>query len=75
MRWRHYKIARERMVREQLYDRGIRDPRVLEAMLLVPRHIFLDHDAGSEAYADHSFPIGFAQTMSQPTGMGVTPRR
>ncbi len=54
------------MVCEQLYDRGIRDPRVLEAMLLVPRHIFLDHDAGSEAYADHSFPIGFAQTMSQP---------
>jgi len=54
------------MVQEQLYDRGIRDKRVLEAMLLVPRHIFLDHDAGSEAYADHSFPIGFAQTMSQP---------
>lgn len=54
------------MVREQLHDRGIRDKRVLEAMLLVPRHIFLHHDAGSEAYADHSFPIGYAQTMSQP---------
>ncbi len=58
------------MVREQLYDRGVRDSRVLEAMLLVPRHIFLDHDAGSEAYADHSFPIGFAQTMSQPHMVG-----
>lgn len=54
------------MVREQLYDRGIRDRRVLEVMLKVPRHVFLDHDAGSEAYSNHSFPIGFAQTMSQP---------
>jgi protein-L-isoaspartate(D-aspartate) O-methyltransferase len=35
-------------------------------MLKVPRHVFLDHDAGSEAYSNHSFPIGFSQTMSQP---------
>lgn len=54
------------MVREQLFDRGIRDRRVLEVMLKVPRHVFLDHDAGSEAYSNHSFPIGFSQTMSQP---------
>ena len=54
------------MVREQLYDRGIRDRRVLQVMLKVPRHVFLDHDAGSEAYSNHSFPIGFSQTMSQP---------
>jgi protein-L-isoaspartate(D-aspartate) O-methyltransferase len=54
------------MVREQLYNRGIRDKRVLEVMMRVPRHVFLDHDAGSEAYSDHSFPIGFSQTMSQP---------
>lgn len=54
------------MVREQLYDRGIKDKRVLQVMLRVPRHVFLDHDAGSEAYSDHSFPIGFSQTMSQP---------
>jgi len=66
VRWTHYRIARERMVREQLYERGVRDGRVLEAMLRVPRHVFLGHDAGSEAYADHSFPIGFQQTMSQP---------
>lgn len=66
MRWKDYKLARERMVTEQLYDRGIRDKRVLEAMLRVPRHVFLDHDAGMEAYSDHSFPIGFQQTMSQP---------
>ena len=54
------------MVKEQIYDRGISDRRVLEVMLRVPRHVFLDHDAGSEAYSDHSFPIGFSQTMSQP---------
>lgn len=66
MRWRQYKIARERMVREHVYARGIRDPRVIEAMLRVPRHLFIGRDAGIEAYADHSYPIGFRQTMSQP---------
>lgn len=66
VRWKDFKIARERMVREQLIDRGIRNKRVLEAMLKVPRHIFLDREAGAEAYSDHSFPIGFSQTMTQP---------
>ena len=66
MRWRQYKIARERMVREHVYARGIREPRVIEAMLRVPRHLFIGRDAGVEAYADHSYPIGFRQTMSQP---------
>ncbi len=66
MRWRQYRIARERMVRDHVYGRGIRDPNVLEAMLRVPRHLFIDRDAGVEAYANHSYPIGFQQTMSQP---------
>jgi len=66
VRWKHFKIARERMVTEQLADRGIKDQRVLRAMMKVPRHVFLDHQAGSEAYSDHSFPIGFSQTMSAP---------
>jgi protein-L-isoaspartate(D-aspartate) O-methyltransferase len=66
VRWRQYKIARERMVREHVYARGIRDPRVIDAMLRVPRHLFIGRDAGVEAYADHSYPIGFRQTMSQP---------
>jgi protein-L-isoaspartate(D-aspartate) O-methyltransferase len=39
---------------------------VIEAMLRVPRHLFIGRDAGVEAYADHSYPIGFRQTMSQP---------
>lgn len=66
MRGRDYPIARKRMVREQLIAKGIADPRVLDVMGRVPRHLFLDGDMGPEAYGDHSFPIGFSQTMSQP---------
>jgi protein-L-isoaspartate(D-aspartate) O-methyltransferase len=66
MRWKDFRIARERMVREQIYEKGVRDRNVLEAMLRIPRHVFLDKNAGSEAYSDHSFPIGYSQTMSQP---------
>jgi protein-L-isoaspartate(D-aspartate) O-methyltransferase len=66
VRWRQYRIARERMVRDHVYGRGIRDERVLEAMLRVPLHLFISRDAGIEAYADHSYPIGFQQTMSKP---------
>jgi len=62
-----YEIAREKMVREQVMSRGITDQRVIQAMLEVPRHIFLDDDAGPQAYSDHAFPIGFSQTMSQPS--------
>jgi protein-L-isoaspartate(D-aspartate) O-methyltransferase len=54
------------MVREQVFDRGITDRRVLRALLRVPRHRFLDASAGPEAYTDHALPIGFSQTMSQP---------
>ena len=66
MRWRQYRIARERMVRDHVYARGVRDARVIDAMLRVPRHLFIDRDAGVEAYADHSYPIGFQQTMTKP---------
>jgi protein-L-isoaspartate(D-aspartate) O-methyltransferase len=64
--WTDYKIAREKMVSEQLISKGIRDERVLDAMLDIPRHIFLDREAGPQAYSDHAFPIGFSQTMSRP---------
>ena len=48
MRQRDYEIARERMVREQVFDRGVSDRNVLRALLEVPRHLFLHADAGSE---------------------------
>jgi protein-L-isoaspartate(D-aspartate) O-methyltransferase len=61
-----YRIARRRMVIEQLQTRGILDRRVLSAFLQVPRHLFVDPAVGSRAYDDCSFPIGYDQTISQP---------
>jgi protein-L-isoaspartate(D-aspartate) O-methyltransferase len=58
--------ARERMVEQQLVKRGIRDPRVLEAMRRVPRHRFIPPQDQQLAYADGPLPIGYRQTISQP---------
>ena len=54
------------MVEGQLVRRGIRDPRVLEAMTKVPRHRFVDAALASQAYDDRPLAIGFGQTISQP---------
>jgi protein-L-isoaspartate(D-aspartate) O-methyltransferase len=54
------------MVLEQLAGRGIRDPRVLEAMTLVPRHRFVDPGLVPQAYEDRPLTIGHGQTISQP---------
>lgn len=61
-----YRLARERMVRNQLISRGITDKRVLEAMGKVPRHLFIEEALDGEAYNDHPLPIGHKQTISQP---------
>jgi len=57
---------RRRMVEDQLVARGITDARVLDAMLHVPRHMFVDAALASHAYQDSSLPIGEGQTISQP---------
>lgn len=57
---------RERMVRTQIEDRGIRSPSVLAALRKVPRHEFIPQHLRSEAYADYPLPIGEGQTISQP---------
>jgi protein-L-isoaspartate(D-aspartate) O-methyltransferase len=57
---------RERMVRELLEARGIRDARVLAAMREVPRHLFVREHLRGQAYGDHALPIGEAQTITQP---------
>ncbi|MFH1665651.1 MAG: protein-L-isoaspartate(D-aspartate) O-methyltransferase [Candidatus Omnitrophota bacterium] len=57
---------RKRMVEEQLILRGIKDPRVLEAFLRVPRHHFVPSSFRDEAYEDHPLAIGYGQTISQP---------
>ncbi len=54
------------MVIEQLAHRGIRDARVLGAMGMVPRHLFVEADLDEVAYDDRPLPIGHGQTISQP---------
>jgi protein-L-isoaspartate(D-aspartate) O-methyltransferase len=61
-----FEVAREEMVREQLEAREVRDPRVLDAMRRVPRHLFVPDIPPELAYADHPQPIGEEQTISQP---------
>jgi protein-L-isoaspartate(D-aspartate) O-methyltransferase len=62
----HYKVPRELMVDLQLVPRGIRDPRVLDAMKKVPRHFFVPEEIRENAYDDMALPIGEGQTISQP---------
>ncbi len=57
---------RSRMVRLALEEEGIQEPRVLEAMRRVPRHMFVPKASRSEAYANRPLPIGYGQTISQP---------
>jgi protein-L-isoaspartate(D-aspartate) O-methyltransferase len=54
------------MVARQIRNRGIRSPRVLEAMEAVPRHLFVPAEGVPAAYADEPLPIGEGQTISQP---------
>ena len=64
------KAARACMVSEQIECRGIHDPRVLEAMRTLPRHIFVAPDLWPQAYRDCPLPIGEEQTISQPYIVG-----
>jgi protein-L-isoaspartate(D-aspartate) O-methyltransferase len=57
---------RETMVRTQLVARGLRDPRVLDAMRRVPRERFVLPDYLDRAFDDGPLPIGQGQTISQP---------
>ncbi len=61
-----FAAQREQMVKEQILQRGIRDPRVLEAMRKVPRHLFVPPALRDRAYRDCPLPIGYGQTISQP---------
>ncbi len=61
-----YTRARERMVREQATNRGIKDRRVIEAIRRVPRHLFIPEALQGQAYGDCALPIGEGQTISQP---------
>jgi len=57
---------RRRMVDRDIEARGVRDPRVLDAMRTVPRELFVPDELAHQAYEDHPLPIGEGQTISQP---------
>ncbi len=61
---------RERMVRTQIQARRVRDPNVLRAMRIVPRHMFVPPGVRRQAYNDYPLPIGQGQTISQPYIVG-----
>jgi protein-L-isoaspartate(D-aspartate) O-methyltransferase len=61
-----YSGQRRKMVDDQLASRGIRDPRILEAMNRIPRHLFVHESLQHRAYGDHPLPIGESQTISHP---------
>lgn len=63
---REREAERRRMVDEQLRARDIRSARVLDAMLAVPRHLFVPESVRADAYSDAPLPIGHDQTISQP---------
>jgi protein-L-isoaspartate(D-aspartate) O-methyltransferase len=62
----NYELSRKAMVEQQCRARGIRDERVLEAMLRVPRHEFVQGALKERAYDDYPLPVGEGQTISQP---------
>lgn len=62
--YRHQGL-RKKLV-QSIQSKGISDDRVLDALLAVPRHYFLDSAFDESAYVDKAFPIGEGQTISQP---------
>src|SRR5688572_7395164 len=70
-----YANARTRMILEISNDvratsretgRAALDPRVMNALRTIPRHLFVPDDLRNAAYANRPLPIGHGQTISQP---------
>ncbi len=57
---------RTKMVARQIQARDVKDPNVLKAMRVVPRHAFVRPTEQRYAYVDNPLPIGYDQTISQP---------
>jgi protein-L-isoaspartate(D-aspartate) O-methyltransferase len=60
-----HKGLRRKLV-DQVQSKGIKDQRILDAMLKIPRHAFMDSSFLKFAYQDQAFPISSGQTISQP---------
>ncbi len=63
---KNYEPLRKKMVSEQIEARGVKDKKVLGAMLTIPREDFAGRDMADRAYDDKPLSIGFGQTISQP---------
>ena len=61
-----FEKLRHQMVEGQIKARNIKSELVLEAMLKVPRHLFVPENMQKHAYDDSPLPIGLGQTISQP---------
>ncbi len=61
-----YDQQRERMVRQQIVNRGISHDLTVRAMRNVQRHLFVPDAQRRNAYSDGPLPIGYGQTISQP---------
>ena len=57
---------RRRMVQDQIRDRGVTDPEIIDVMLTLPREAFVPSDVRNRAYEDRALPVGNDQTISQP---------
>ena len=68
--WTGFELRRARMV-ARLRQMGITREEVLEAMVTVPRHLFVEEALRSRAYDDMSLPLGLGQTISQPYTVAV----
>lgn len=66
--------SRQRMVRD-LKRSGITDDAVLQAMAVVPRHLFVEEALRVQAYEDIRLPIGYGQTLSQPSTVALMTQR
>ncbi|MDK1028480.1 MAG: protein-L-isoaspartate(D-aspartate) O-methyltransferase [Anaerolineae bacterium] len=61
-----FKRARKRMIKNQIFKRGLTSPRLLQAFESIPRHKFVPEEHINSAYKDMPLPIGHSQTISQP---------
>jgi len=66
----NYQVERHKMVKDQIEARGVKNPRVLNALREIPRHEFIIGSRLEEAYADYPLSIGYGQTISQPYIVG-----
>ena len=62
-----YTNARHQLIEQAVTLQGLKDQDVIRAMKTVPRHHFVPEDLADLAYEDTALPIGYGQTISQPS--------